>query len=532
MAVSPVRALLTAHFQSSLARSTKELSRQGVWALVLLVAVLGLFVALPAAFGLFMAGFSLGPKLGTAEGDSATLILGGVLGLVVAVGGVLGGLLGGAKKLSWEQYRIFPLHPLRLLGAELVAGLGDVLVAGLALGLGALTLGLGISRPALLPLLALVLVEHLLLILVLQLLLGSLAQRVAKRLKVAVWALMVLVWLGSMWMGQMAPRKGNLVNPALQQAMRAAMDHALAVLRTLPTTWAVEGLDAAARGQLAKGLWLQLYPLGLGLLCALGAAKLLEREQEALAPEAEKAGTKGQLWSFRTPAEGLGRLQFRTLMSSHHGKFGFLMPVVTVILVRGPMSQFQGQSFWAIPGAFAYLALFGNQFQFNQFGMDGHGVKGLFLLPLGGRQLLDGKLRGFVMYQGLQALLLIALMVPLFWPSPVELLAALAMAICFFLTQSAVGAFTSSWMPRRIDRASLKNNQMPMLLVLVAMGVSLLCTLIYGGAFALLKWLAPAFLLPGMGLLAGLVWLAHRAVKGEAAAYLERRREVIVEAVG
>ncbi len=532
MAVSPVRALLVAHFQTSLARSTKELSRQGVWALVFLVAVLGLLVALPAALGLFMAGFSLGPRLGGPRGDSATLILGGVLAVVVGVGGVLGGLMGGAKKLSWEQYRVFPLHPIRLLGAELAAGLGDILVLGLALGLGAFTLGLGIARPALLPLLLLVFLEHLLLILVLQLFLGSLAQRLAKRLRVAVWALMVLVWLGSVWMGQMAPRRGHAGNPALEQMLRAGAAHAVDLLRALPTTWAVDGLDAAARGHAAKGLLLQLYPLGLGLLFALGAARLLDREQEALAPVPETGGAKEKLWSFRSPAEGLGRLQFRTLMSSHHGKFGFLMPVVTVVLVRGPLSHIQGQSFWALPGAFVYLALFGNQFQFNQFGMDGHGVKGLFLLPIGARQLLEGKLRGFLMYQGLQALLLVALLIPLFWPSPLELLAVLAMAACFFLTQSAVGAFTSSWKPRRIDRASLKNNQMPLPLVLVALGVSLLCTLVFGGAFALLKWQAPAFLLPGMALLAGLAWSAHRAVNREAAAYLDRRREVIVEAVG
>jgi len=531
VAVSPVRALLTAHFQASLARSTKELSRQGVWALVLLVAVIGVFVALPAGFGLFMAGFALGPRLGGPERETAVLVLGGVLALVVGVGGVLGGLLGGAKKLNWEQYRVYPLHPLRLLGAELVAGLGDVLVAGLALGLGMLGLGLAVARPALLPLLGLLVGTHLLLILSLQLLLGSLAQRLAKRLRGVVWALLTTVWLGSMLLGQLAPRKGHPVNPLLAQAAQAVADHALGVLRALPTTAAVEGLDAAVQGQVGRALLLQLYPLGLALLCALGAAKLLEREQEALAPE-PTSGPGERLWSFRGPAEGLARLQFRTLMSSHHGKFGFLMPVMTVVLIRGPLAQVSGPSAWALPGAFAYLAFFGNQFQFNQFGLDGHGVKGLFLLPLGPRDLLAGKLRGFAFYQGLQALLLVALMVPLFRPSPVELLASLAMATSFFLVQSAVGSFTSSWMPRRIDRRSLKNNQMPLPLVLAAMGASLACTLVFGGAYALLRHFAPAFLLPGMAALAGLSWLGHRALRPEAEAYLERRREVIVEAVG
>lgn len=531
MAVSPIRALLVAHFQTSLARSTKEMSKQGVWALVFLVAVLSLFVALPAAFGLFMAGFALGPRLTGPEGDSTVLVLGVLMGILVGIGGVLGGLLGGARKLSWEQYRVFPLSLPRLFGAELLAGLGDVLVLGLALGLGAFTVGLGITRPTLLPLLLLVFLEHLLLILVLQLLLGSLAQRLAKRLRVVVWALLVAVWMGSIAMGNLAPRRGDALDADQLARLKVAGEWVVGAFKLLPTTWAMEGLGAAAKGHWLQGVLLQLYPVTLILFLALAAARLLLREQESLVPEVSRH-TRTKLWSFRTPAEGLGRLQFRTLMSSHHGKFGFLMPVITVVLIRGPLGQVMGPSTWALPGAFAYLALFGNQFQFNQFGLDGHGVKGLFLLPLGARDLLAGKLRGFLLYQGLQGLLLMALMVPLFRPAPVDVVASLALAACFFLTQNTVGAFTSSWMPRRIDRTSLKNNQMPLPLVLLAMGTSLACTLVFGGCFAGLRWLAPSLLAPGMLAVVGLVWLGHRAFREHAALYLERRREAIVEGVG
>ncbi|HJV92693.1 MAG TPA: hypothetical protein VJ572_04405 [Azonexus sp.] len=112
------------------------------------------------------------------------------------------------------------------------------------------------------------------------------------------------------------------------------------------------------------------------------------------------------------------------------------------------------------------------------------------------------------------------------------LAAALALAACFFLTQSAIGAFTSSWLPRRIDRASLKNNQMPLPLVFLSLGVSLACTAVFGGSYALLKWQAPALLLPGMAALAALCFGLHRLSRPAAAAYLDRRREVIVEAMG
>jgi hypothetical protein len=529
MAVGPTRALLAAHFQGSLARGTREFSRQGVWALVLLAAVLGGLVALPVGVGLFMAGFYLGPRLAGPDAEASALILGALLAGLVGIGGLLGALLGGAKKLRWEQYRAFPIGRLRLLAAELAAGLGDLLTGGLALGLLAFTVGLAVGHPALLPLLPLLFLEHLALLMVLQLLLGSLALRLAKRLRLAVGLLLGATWLGSMLLGQTTP-KAHPLPPALAAALQSILAHALAFLQALPTTAAAQGLQAGLEGHWGRALLLQAYPLGLGLLLALGAVRLLEREQEALAPVAGRG--RERLWSFRTAPGGLARLQLRTLLSSHHGKFGFVMPLMTVVLIKGPMAMVRGQNLWALPGAFVYLALFGNQFQFNQFGLDGHGVKGLFLLPVEGRQLLDGKLRGFALYQGLQALLLVALLVPLFHPPLLEVLAALALAACFFLTQSAIGAFTSSWMPRRIDRASLKNNQMPLPLVFLSLGVALGCAAVFGGAYALLKWLAPALLLPGMLGLAALCFAGHRLARPAAAAYLDERRETIVAGMG
>lgn len=530
MAVGPVRALLSAHFQGSLTRSTREFTKQGVWALVLMVAVMACFVLLPTGFGLFMAGFTLAPRLAGPEAETTLLILGALLAVVVGVGGLLGALLGGSKKLSWEQYRAFPLGPLRLLLAELIAGLGDILTGLLALGLLAFCLGLAIGRPALLPLLPLLFLEHLALLMVTQLLLGSLALRVAKRLKLAVGLLLGLTWLGSMLLTVAEPGRGHGLPPAVAATLQAVGAHLLGFVRALPTTLAVRGLDAAQAGHWGPALLLQLPLLALAALLAMGAMRLLEREQEALAPTESRR--QARLWSFRTPPGGLARLQLRTLLSSHHGKFGFLMPLLTVVLLKGPMAGAHGRALWALPGAFAYLALFGNQFQYNQFGLDGHGVKGLFLLPLGSRQILDGKLRGYALYQGLQAAMLIAMLLPLFHPSLSELAASLALATCFFLVQSAIGSFTSGWMPRRINRTTLKSNQMPFPLVVLGLAVSLASAVLFGGTFALLAWLAPAFLLPGMAAWALLCFGIHRSLMPSAAAYLDRRREAIVEAMG
>lgn len=528
MAVGPLRALLASHFQTSLARSTKEMGKEGAWATILLAVVLGLFIAVPILGLMFMAGLGLGPRLGSSE--FAVPAVAGLFTLAVFVGGFMGGLMGGSRQLAWEQYRVFPVSRLRLFGAEVVASFGDVMVLVLAGALLALALGLGISRPALLPMLPLVLAEQLLLLVLLQFLVGSLAQRLAKRLRLAVFLLLAGVWLSSMWLGTHAPSKGQPSDPEMAAMVKAALLRAVEVMRLLPTGSSAQGLADSAGGHWGLALLRQLYPLGLTALLGAAVLRLLDREQETLAPVAEKGQEK--LWSFRDPVHGLAWLQVKTLLGSHHGKFGFLMPVMTVVLIRGPLSQLSGRGGWAIPGAFAYLALFGNQFQFNQFGLDGHGVKGLFLLPLGGRDLLRGKTLGFALYQGLQALLLVALLVPFVGGSPAELLAGLLVGAGFFFIQSAVGGYTSAWKPRRIDRHTLKNNQMPLVLVLVGLGVSLASSLLLVGGFMALRAWAPGFLLPGLGILAGLTWLGHRLAAPGSAAYLEARREAIVEAMG
>ena len=58
------------------------------------------------------------------------------------------------------------------------------------------------------------------------------------------------------------------------------------------------------------------------------------------------------------------------------------MPLITIVLVRGPMAELIPGRGWTAPIAFGYAALAGTNLLFNQFGLDRHGVKVLFLLPV------------------------------------------------------------------------------------------------------------------------------------------------------
>jgi hypothetical protein len=466
----------------------------------------------------------------------APLVLGGMLTLVSFGGGLLGGLLGGARQLSWEAYRGFPLRLSTLYGAELLAGTGDLLPIALGSATAGLLLGVGVAIPSVLPLIPLVWLETLLTLLTVQLLVEGLATALVKRLRVVLLLLGILAWLGPMLLTNRMPARTEtsprtFISEAQIGKLQAAGKTLATVVRVLPATASIRSLSLAREGRWAAALGQQAYPLGVLALLMLLGAHLMRRESNAERP-VEKGSKAVRLWSFRHPAEGIGRLHFRTLMGSHLGKFAFLMPLLTLVLVKGPFAHMKTQTLWTIPGAFAYLSLVGSNFVFNQFGFDRHGVKGLLLLPISAVDLLKGKLLGMAIHQGLQALVLASLLALLDHASPAPLMAGMLLMGCIFLAQASVGQWTSAWAPRPMAMDTLRNNNMPFTLALLSLATSGLWSLLFGGAYALAAWLAPAWVLPVMALVFTGTLLAHLALLPAAAAYLDRRREVLVERLG
>lgn len=530
MAVSPFRALLAAHGQATWNRSAREMGRQGALAMGVVVGLLSLLGAVAMLLGSGVVGFLLGSRL---DRPVVALILSGVLTFLSLGGGLLGGVLGGARQLSWESYRCYPLPKPTLYAAELLAGLADLMPLALGLITTGLLLGLGAAAPWTLPLIPLVLLESLLTLLAMQLLVGGLASALVKRLRLALMVLGALAWLGSTLLstprlkGAEAPRPTAAQAEQVQRAGRALGRS----LQALPAHASVQSLVAARNGAWGQALAWQVYPLGFLALTVLLGLGLMAREAEGNPVVATPKGTE-RLWRFRSPAEGLGRLHFRTVMGSHLGKFSFLMPLMTIVLLKGPLAQFKADPLWTVPAAFAYLSLVANNFVFNQFGLDRHGVKGLLLLPVGAEDLLKGKLLGLAAHQGLQALLLAVLLAAFDRAGAIPLAGGVLLMGCIFLAQTAVGQWTSTWAPRPMARDSLKNNNMPFLLGLLSVATSGFWTTLFGGAYLLLAWLSPLALVPGMAVLFALVLAVHLGLLPAAAAALDRRRDKLVEALG
>ncbi|HJV49318.1 MAG TPA: hypothetical protein VJ549_08600 [Geothrix sp.] len=542
MALSPgravFRALLAAHAQTSWNRSAREMGRQGVILMLVLTGLVALLGVAPLFFGLGALGWMLGSNLSK---PISAAFLGLVLALLGLGGGLFGGILGGARQLNWEAYRGFPLKLRTLYFAELVAGLGDPLPLLLGVGLTAFVTGLALGSPTAIPLLPLVLLETLLTLLALQLLVGGLAAALVKRLRVALTLVIMLAWVGSTLATAQLPHHAGKqsrtsVGAASQRADQVAQIEATArrgarILALLPSHAAAESLVRAREGRWASAFALHAYPLAALILFMVLGARLVARESR---DERAVAAPRGpdRLWSFQGPAEGVGRLHFRTLMASQLGRFAFLMPVMTLVLLKGPFAQMRGQSLWAVPAAFAYLSLVGNNVMLNQFGLDRHGVKALLLLPVTAQDLLKGKLLGMAAHQGLQALLLATLLAVFEGAGPAPLTAGVLLLGCVFLAQGAVGQWTSLWAPRPMPMNSIKNSNMPFAIGMLSLATSGLWTGLFGGVYALCAWLAPAWLVPVMALLFGLALAAHLALLPTAAAYLDRRREVLVERLG
>lgn len=535
MAVNPVRAVLEAHLAATWNRSSKELGKVGATAFALVMGLALLVAAVPTILGSALLGYAL---LGNRIDEPAVFapFLGGALALLAFFGGIVGGITGGSRVLAWESYRVFPLRLRHLFAAELAAGLGEPLCLAMAIMSACLLAGVGLAQPRILPLLPLLWLPMVAVMLCLQHLLGSLAARAVKRLQVALVLLAIAASTGT----YLIPAKAaahRVADPEIEALVRRgrAFGARLGVaLRYLPTTQSALGLHAAARGRWWEALLRQL-PLALSAALLLAVtARLLRRESAVDTLRAPPAGRGPErLWSFRGPRAGLARLHWHNLLGSHLGRFSLLVPLLTLALIKGPLAAAKGVEIWAVPAAFGYLALTGIQFQMNQFGLDGAGVKALLLLPLDARTLLEGKFWGLAAYQGLQAAILLALLGLGGALSPTGALAGLCLFGCLFLAQTGFGQWTSAWLPRPMPRDSLKNSHQSPVVVWLGVAAGSTAMGFFGGLHLLAAWLAPALLLPLMlALLAASALVYAKLVLPAAARYLERRREALVEALG
>ena len=525
MAVSPFRALAVAHVHSTWNRLRKQTGSTGLVVFLLFLAFLGVASIMPLLVGLGSLGYLAGAQLGEKDATRIAGVTSLVFTLLTVIAGLLSGLSSGSRQLPWETLKVFPVRDRTLFGAELFAGAGEAITAVELLALLCAGVGLSIGAPIAAPLFAVLFVTHAIALLSLQQLSGSIAQRLTRRLK----AMLIVLPVAAIALPSLVPA---ILKRTENTDVGSLGDRVAVWTRWLPARAVLDGARGLVTGEAtaASLSWAALAPLVTMMVIVVVAYQLVSRERPQLLDT--DTGPAMKRWTFQSQTWGIARLTWEALSQSLPGRFGLMMPLITIVLIRGPVAELGALRGWTAPVAFGYAALAGTNLLFNQFGLDRHGVKVLFLLPLEPLSLLRGKMIGFAGWQGLQAGLLLVLLVLTGHRDPVELLVGLLLYACVFLILAMVGQFSSIWQPRPLRKNGMRASQPPLLVVLLMFGTLLTAGgLLYGVTFGVRTffpgWELPVLLVIGLVLVAMLFpVLAFNAL------FLERTREKLVEVLG
>ena len=529
------RAVLTSHAQITWNRLGRELGRFHLAVTFVIIAFVLATSVLPIAGATWLLGYYAGGKIGH---PAAQAWLGTLLFLVSVGGGLMSGGLGGTRQLAWETYRAYPVRHATLIAAELVASVVDVVPLFFSLVVIATVFGIGVAIPAAAPLLLLIAAEAVLTLVVVRMIVASFAAAIVRRLRIAVTVVMLAVTSAPL-LGTVPAAGGGAPAGRAPSSEQATVDAArfIAARRSferaaawLPSTTAIHGVALAMSRRPLAGLACHAYPLAFLAIALAVASKLVAREVSSggIAPQ----GGTTRAWTFRSPAVGVARLTWHTLLDSAIGRFGLVVPILTLVLVKWPLGQLLGWGASSTPAAYAYVALSTSAIQLNQFGLDGHGIKSLLLLPLSPTDIFRGKSLGLGVYATAQVASL-ALLVAVVQHAPLDETAAgalLGMSIAVF--QNMIGRWTSSWMPRRLPRRDMRSTAGPGALILVAMGLTLAAGAVLGGVYVACSVAAPRLLVPAMLAVFGATLVAHRLTRDSAVRYFEARREHVVHAIG
>jgi hypothetical protein len=382
------------------------------------------------------------------------------------------GLTGGGRLLEVGQLRQFPVRPVTILFAELAARLAEPVTTIVGITLLAMHAGYAAARPDLAPALAVLFVLHLFIMLALQFIGGELVGAFARRFRIALGFLIVL----SMGLSPRAALLFGKTGPTFER-----FEHIEAVVKYLPTHWALSGAQLIARGEYATVPRLVLQVLAGPAALLFAGIWVMGREQSARAQEA--AGQERSLWTFSTPARGIARLHLATLFRTPVGRYSLIAPLFAMILIPG-LVQFMFGVQRAALAVFIYAALGAVQFHFNMLGFDGPSMGELFRLPLDARALLWGKhLANMTLALVEGAVLAVFLRV-----SRNEPLDSCLTGLCLFITinllMGALGRFVSVQWPRALPKKGMRGATAPLPVILI----NLFGTAIIGGGMGLLHW--------------------------------------------
>ena len=504
-----------AHVQGSLNVLRKQTGRRTRWMLGFTALLLGVVFVLPLLGAAGIVGY-FGARAARAEVD-----IGLSVGLFtyVFLFGLTAGLGSGSRRLSWESLAVFPVSQRTLFIDELCAGALDLNMLFPLLGLLILCVSACAANPVATPIYLYLFVTHGLLLLALQMLGGSITQRLSRSLRTSL-LLLPLLAVSVLALGPLLLAEGKrafattlLRIGARIVALSPAHAQLTAARRLLHGTLTGDVLLGAIVG-----------PLVLVLATLLGTFWLVVREHANVAESERKPA---RLWTFSRPTWGVARLQWTLLLRSLPGRVALVMPLMAISLVRLPWVA--RDPAWAVAAAFIYSALAINALLSNQFGLDRHGVKVLLLLPIDARTLLVGKQLGFAAWQALQTSILCGLLAVFAGATAFETALGIACSGCLFMAMVTLGTRLSLWQPLPLGSHGARAGPHPVLFGFLIFVVPVLAGGVpYASLLVANLWL-PGWELGLLVLLFAVLLALDLLVLPLNARYLERGRERIVE---
>ena len=477
--MSPLSALLAAQAQCTWNRLRRE-AGEASFVAAGLVALVASVAAAPPVGACLVAGRSYGR--GLAAGESLVASLTGFQALLLSLA-ALSGLLESRLTFSIEGMRVYPIPRLPLLGAELAAGLLNLLTLLASLCCLALALGLSLGAPRATPLFLLIGLSALLWIALVQHL-AAIGKRVLAGNRVAAGAAILAVLALGL---HLAPETGQ----PLRETIRAVARGLTGMLQVLPFAQAYRGVEDLLQGRAAAGWLRQIVLLAASaLFFALVAAAHF-----ASAGLARGTGRrKGERpWPSASPVNALARLFQGQVLGSREGRVALLLPLVvsaclavSIVAMRelqdrvatGPEGWPLGLvATWAsLPFTGIFLAFLPtmDDLWLNQFGLDGAAIRSLLLLPVRPEQILLGRTLGMLRLHGLKTVLAIGPLLFCCRPTVAEIAWGLAASGTVFLVLSACGHLVSARLPRRVRAgAFLGSSATPLMAFLVPTAVQL-----------------------------------------------------------
>ena len=441
----------------------------------------------------------------------------------------------------------FPLSLRAFYVIGLAYGLADFAAVASICWLIAMSIGVALANPRVLPAMLLISFLFVLMNITLERLIGSWLERVLarRRSREIFFALFILFAVSVQFLNPLLQRYGRSAQPWVRQL--------LPYLSVFPSSLAGEAIAGAALnhatdilvGVAGISAYAFLFSVFLWMRFAsqYRGEELSETAAPARSPVRTVSRTAEQTDALRllTPqVAAVLRKEFRYLTRNSFAFFLLIMPPVFVLLFT---TQFAGRHPTAMkhpvstefffPGMMAYLILILMAPAYNSFAYDGKGIQSFFTSPVSFREVFLGK---NLLQAGMLAFELTLSMAAFFYlvgpPSLPTLLATLA-AIVFNVTgQLVIANWSSLCFPRKLNFGQMRGQRQSGMAVLVAFGAQILLGGISAPILFMSRWTGDKWVPAEV-----FAFLAAAAIAGYSsslnplAALAEKKKEGLIDAL-